>query len=505
MRFASRTHEAGGFQFASAVAVSGFTTALVIGFVSNNGGPDSHVLLTWVLGAMLLSLGGHEWRRVGHPLTPAGIVAMGGLLLFFLRPLTVASAGTTTAGALADTRMFIGVTVEAAGLALLQLITFFAAFILMYLQTLYGRTRSAAPREVGFASQSAHLHRTALLLGLSIALAVTITTVLVYSSGGIVAHFGGVSLRSAFLSGRYYMTLGYVPLSISLCLYVIVRRGHYPDRSPWTSLATTGAVVLVLTAFATGGRGPVILGAVIPLLILKQLGPRPLRTASLLAVGLTVVAGAMVMSLVLRENSYTGGAALSQLSDRPLASLLERLTSGAETRPFDSLILLNEADLQGRLDLQMGRTYLTVPTWFLPGSVATWKSGGANTWFTMEYLPRFYYPDHIETSISAIGEAFANFGWVGVPLAGAAVGWFAARISAYRGSPTVHATLIYVVLSPLFFSLVRGDSYQNLSLIILTAGLATAFSVAVRAGNNSLNSRHDSGASASSRSRTRTH
>jgi hypothetical protein len=152
--------------------------------------------------------------------------------------------------------------------------------------------------------------------------------------------------------------------------------------------------------------------------------------------------------------------------------LLERLTSGAETRPFDSLILLNEAQEGGRLDWQFGWTYLAVVTWFLPGSIFPWKPGGANTWFTKEYLPGFYYPFHIETSISAIGEAYANFAWLGIVVVGALLGWAAARLSTRYRVASLLGTVLYVVLTPLFFSFVRGDSYQNLSLIAFAATIA---------------------------------
>ena len=48
--------------------------------------------------------------------------------------------------------------------------------------------------------------------------------------------------------------------------------------STWSPLGLISATALLGIAFVTGGRGPLLLGAILPLLLLKQLGGRPFRT-----------------------------------------------------------------------------------------------------------------------------------------------------------------------------------------------------------------------------------
>ncbi|MCU1537399.1 MAG: O-antigen polysaccharide polymerase Wzy [Humibacillus sp.] len=430
----------------------------------------------WVLGAMLSVLVIDEWRRVGHPLTPAGIIGTGSLLVFVLRPLTIASRGATTAGASLDARGFSGQTAAAAVLAANQVALFFVVFGIVY-SVFVHRPMAAASSPVPRQSVSPWQVQRARRLLLAVTLLTgAVSVYLLQSLGGVGAFVSGLSVRSSFLSGKFYLTLGYLPLAASLVVYLLMRESHVPGKA-WDRTARVSLVVLVLSASTGGGRGPLLLGVLLPLLIVRQFS-RPIRTPVLLGTGLAVLVGAMLMSVFLRENVYTEGAALAQLRESPVNALLDRLTSGAETRPFDSLIVLNSADISGELPVLYGSTYASVPTWFVPGSIAGDK-GGANTWFTQTYLPRFYYPDHIETSISAPGEAFANFRWAGIVGIGAGLAVLAAAFSRRRRR-TVLAMALTALLAPLFFSLTRGDSYQNIPVaLLLTLSVVLAHRVAV--------------------------
>ncbi len=428
-------------------------------------GDASFSALAVFIGIALGALALFEVRRVGHPLTPAGVAALGGILIFALRPLTVAAAGTTTPGALLDTRQFAGMGIAAGVTSLLQVATFFTAFGVAYM-LLLGRP---GPPPIERAPVSdAVVRRSGMLLVLMVVFASGCALLLVETSGGLSAHFGGVSVRSSFLEGRYYLTLSYIPLTAALALYVLARR--HAGLHEWTPGAITAAVILCGVGFTTGGRGPLLLGVIIPLLILKQTGPSKLSAKTLAIIGAGLLLGAMVMSLFLREGVYDEGASIRRLQDDPVGTLLDRLTSGAETRPFDSLILLNEMDAAGAVPMLLGTTYAAVPSWFIPGALAPWKNGGANTWFTQTYVPRFYYPDHIETSISVIGEAFANFRYPGIIAVGLIVGIAAARLSVKRSGDGLIKVLLSAMLTPLFFSFIRGDAYQNLSAAALVLG-----------------------------------
>lgn len=436
----------------------------------------AYVPLASTIGVALTFLAMFEMRRVGHPLTPAGVAAIGGILIFALRPLTVESSGFTTPGALLDTRAFAGATVDAGVAALGQVATFYAAFGLCYflIQARHRVNADVSPTHLRrFAPET--VRRAGVILLLVSIFAVGCAALLVQSSGGLAEHFSGVSVRSSFLAGRYYLTLGYLPLTVALVMYVLVRR--HAGLKEWNGAALLAAGILVAVGFTTGGRGPLLLGVILPILILKQTGPSRFSARTLTVIGLGLLVGAMVMSLFLREGVYDEGASIRALQSNPIGTLMERLTSGAETRPFDSLILLNEVDAAGRVPWLFGSTYAAVPTWFVPGDLIPWKDGGANTWFTREYVPRFYYPDKIETSISAIGEAYANFRWAGIVVVGVLVAIVAAKLSVRRSGDGFMKMTIAAVLTPLFFSFIRGDSFQNLSTVILILAFVGLFRV----------------------------
>lgn len=435
---------------------------------------EAFTLKIILLGAMFLVLTVFEWRRNGDPITAAGMIGMGGGLIFFLRPIGLPGQGVTSPGALINQRPFAGPAIEAASIAATQIAVFLLFFGFVYFYTVFkpGNRLPYHPPPTDHPNRSdpdvttlRQVRRSGVLLVAGLVVAISAAALLVQSSGGLQNHFFGVANRSSFLAGRVFLTLGYVPLVVVLTVNILIRR-RCPDVETWTPLRVAAAAALVVIALATGGRGPLILGAMVPLLLLKQIGPRPLRTGALVGFGLFVVAGAMVMSIVLRDNVYTSGQAVRELQERPVATLVDRLTSGVEARPFDSLILLNELDGTGDLEFQNGTTYAKVPTWFVPGSIIPSKDGGANTWFTKTYLPTFYYPNEVETSISAIGEGYANFAWPGVALIGSLVGWAAARFGRLKRCGSIGSDALYVILTPVFFSFVRGDAYQNLSLAV---------------------------------------
>lgn len=428
-------------------------------------------LKVWLTGGMLVSLIGFEWTRAKHPVTPIGMIGLGGMLIFFLRPLMLPKLGVTSPGAAINSRMFTGHTVTAASEAALQVQVFLLALGLVYFYVLSRREirmkNAAVDRDdSGIAATADEVHRAGVVLLLALAVAGTCALLLIHGSGGLAAHLAGVANRSEFLAGRFYLTLGYVPLAVCLVNYVNVRR-RCPGIPAWSAFSLVAALVLLGVAFVTGGRGPLILGALVPLLLLKQIGPRPMRTPLLVASGALLVAGAMVMSILLRENVYTSGEAKAELEQAPVTALVNRLTSGAETKPFDSLTLLKEEDDSGTLPVLGGLTYLKATTWFVPSSLLPSKDGGANSWFTRTYLPTFYYPDHVETSISAIGEGYLNFRWPGILLVAALTGCAAGRLSRLRREASRLHEVLGVMLTPIFFSFVRGDAFQNLSLVVL--------------------------------------
>ena len=203
----------------------------------------------------------------------------------------------------------------------------------------------------------------------------------------------------------------------------------------------------------------------LPFLILKQIGPKPFRFRSIALIGGITAVVAMVYSIVIRESTFDNGRSL------------DRLTSGIETRPFDVLIRLNEVAAVPDFVYQWGATYAAVPAWFIPrGLWADKPFGGGNTWFTSTYVPRFYGVNRVETSLSAIGEAFSNFGIPGVVAVGALLGLVASLfIRARMRRRGLLGAAIAVVVTPYLFSLIRGDAYQGMSTSIASLVILVVF------------------------------
>lgn len=427
---------------------------------------DHTVLLSILLGGAFLLLIICEYHKHGHPLTAAGIALMGAVLLFAIRPISISANGTTTAGGILDEIQYLGIARHAGKFALTQVSVFFGFFAITYFVVNHQSPLSLiTDHEPPPRNPRKSLARSRALLISSLLIGLGGIAVLIGSSGGLSTYLLGVSVRASFLSGKFYLTLSYIPLVCSLVLYLLLRRQL--KYTEWDMLAVFSFGSLLLITFFSGGRGPLILGAILPILIVKQTGTRPYRLRTLSLLGVVVFSGAMLMSIALRENVYSNGQTMAEFKNHPVGFLMDRLSSGAETRPFDSLILLNIESLKGNLPTLLGETYARIPTWFIPGSLLPWKDSGANTWFTREYIPRFYFPDHVETSISAIGEGYVNFRYLGIIAAGILFGLFCRWIRKCGYQNTLKHGLLATVSSPLAFSIIRSDSYQSVSLTLL--------------------------------------
>lgn len=457
-------------------------TAVTLGLLGNE---VSYPVMIALLAVLLVGVLVKETVSNGDPLTPGGIAAATGLLLFVLRPLTVAQSQKTSPGAMADTRFFSPSLQLAASEALVQVMIFFISFYAVYYFSASRESKRAVnglsdQTFVSFApASSAVRHFSAKITnGLVVASSVVglgLLAYLVVSSGGPAAYIAGLANRSGFLSGMAFVGLAYIPIQIALILNILERRRV--GVTMWNWITVGGFVALIVCAASAGGRGPLIVGVFLPFLILKQIGPNPLsfRSIAWMAGGTAVIS--MLYGIVIRDATFDGGRSLDLLLQDPLGVLLDRLTSGIETRPFDVLIRLNEVVGRPGFEYQLGATYAAVPAWFVPRNL--WEDkpfGGGNTWFTSTYVPRFYGENRVETSLSAIGEAFSNFGFVGVIAVGALLGvvtslFIRSRI-ARRG---IQGTTIAVVITPLLFSTIRGDAYQGMSTSIGSLVIISVF------------------------------
>lgn len=459
----------------------GFLVAigLAVGTVSVLGQNVSYPTMIGLLAIVLIAALVRELVVFRDPLTPAGIVAASGLLLFVLRPLTVMTTQVTSPGAKADSQDFSSSLVLAGSAALVQCLIFFCVFFVVYYAVTGIRQRADTTLTVPKFPNVKREINPALLQAAVVASSVVALGALGYiilSSGGPVVYFSGLASRSEFLSGKSFFVLGYVPVQVALVANVIYRRkAGLPIWYNWVNLFGLGT--LILCGSLAGGRGPLVIGVLLPLIILKQVGPKPLRLRTIAALVVVLMVVSIFYSVIVRNSNFDQGRSLDQLTTDPVGVLLEQLTSGAETRPFDSLIRLNEAEAEsqgGAFEFQNGATYAAVPAWFIPRALWEGKpSGGGNTWFTSTYVPRFYGEQKVETSLSAIGEGYGNFGLPGVALAGGVIALIASALTRGRfARKGLFGATITVSLTPILFSVLRGDAYQGGSLMIATVLIA---------------------------------
>lgn len=409
-----------------------------------------------------------EISRTGDFLTGTGMAALAVLAFFVLRPVTIWAQNRTSPGAIADQRP-VRQALEGpmADAALAVLVFFICAFATVWI------LRSRRPRiTVRPASADLAPHRSAALVLVTALAASAALGALVLSSGGPSAYLSQLANRSSYLSGSTYLTLGYIPVVVAVVVHVIACREV--GRAPGAT-ALFGSAAAVGVAMFSGGRGPVILGVVLPLLVLKQLGPKPFRLRTLVTATAALAFSAVAYAIVLRDSTFAGKSAREGLYTNPLGTVTDRLLDGGEFQSFDSLIRLFEASGQSGFQFASGSTYFTAPWWFVPRGLAADKPfGGGNTWFTENFVPRFYGSDRVETSISVVGEAFGNFGWVAVPVVGMAFGavlWLLGR----RHATSAFRAAAIVLLTPMIWSWTRSDLFHNLGTGVAALLLAALF------------------------------
>ncbi|MBJ7457929.1 MAG: oligosaccharide repeat unit polymerase [Thermoleophilaceae bacterium] len=446
---------------------------------------DAGVAVLVTAAILLLAIvASYRWLR--DPLSPLMLVLLTFFILYVLRPgfiLSTRMFGPTTKRA----EIALGLDaqeamVSALGLVVLGLFGLLLGFV-AWIQLSRGgaevspdtvRVRSSAVQERSWAVVGL------VILGLLVAGWAYFT--LIASVGGIGAYVEALSQRSGFFFGRGYLNLAALPLKVVTLL--LFCHAISADRVSGFRKALIGALIVAVLIgdFLSGGRAAILTGTMVPLVVIYHYVRQRL---SLVALGaLAVVALLMFVSVrvITRDAVYAGESKGSSdaaaLTLEAFKNLPETTVGGQEAIPFDSLLVLRLQAERG-LDIQYGATYLPIFTFPIPRSI--WENkplGGGNAWFTQTFFPRFFGPQKTETSISMIGEAYANFGRVGVPIVlflfGMGLGiarWSLGRVTTPRGMVTYAVTVGYSI------NIVRGDAFQSVTRYALTVGLVWTFAL----------------------------
>ncbi|WP_414171320.1 O-antigen polymerase [Clavibacter tessellarius] len=480
--------------FAAAVVL---TVLAALGGVALLGNELSYPFMIAVLAILLVGVLVKETVSNGDPITPGGIVAFTGLLLFVLRPLTVANSMETSPGAIADTRFFSPTLQLAASLRPHRGADLLLGVLRRLL--LHGGPRGSPhrPRRRGRqvpAGQRARGRPRLRRSGHAGALAARLQHV------GLAGHRGdllGRGPRPPRVPGallRRHPGVHDGPRQPErLPLRQVVHRPLVHPRADRDRLQRARAppegprgLELGEPGRRAGARG----------VRRVRWRPRAAHHRRVPAVPDPQAGRAEAVPLPHhRPHRRRDRGGRDGLLDRhprvhvrqrplarpPHAGPDRRAPRPPHQRHRDPPVRRAHPPQRGRvaarLRLPVGATYAAVPAWFVPRGL--WEDkpfGGGNTWFTSTYVPRFYGVNRVETSLSAIGEAFSNFGIPGVVAVGALLGLVAGLfIRARMRRRGVLGGAIAVVVTPYLFSLIRGDAYQGMSTSIASLVILVLF------------------------------
>jgi len=446
--------------------VVGLVVAVAAGLlVANMPGGANAVVLPLVLVALAcLLLGVYSGVVERDALAPLSILSVLFLIVYVLRPIYVLSSGRIGPTRAIDDRWvspeIVGYMERALWLVLLALASLFIGYVLHR-----ARGGGCVPATVAATETGASLSRAGTTLAVAGAVVVSALAYvsLIREVGGVAAYLSALSLRSDLFFGRGYLAVAALPLkAVTLTiLAVVLARGAIPPRARW---AIGGLIAIVLVSdFLTGGRAALILGTVVPVLLILHRTRRNIRLKVLVPVLAIVVVVFVGMRVVTRDvvHEANRGKTRTQLVTSALMDLPADTVGGRDAVLFDSLTRLVEAEAHGS-EILRGRTYAAILTFPVPRAIWAGKPlGGGNAWFTSTYYPNFYGQGNVETSISLLGESYANFGPAGVVVVFFLFGWVLSTLYArMMGDARATAVPIYAVTFAHLIQIVRGDAFH---------------------------------------------
>jgi len=431
--------------------------------------PSPYYYLLPVIAAILLAVPAYL-RASPDPLSPALVFAVIFTVYYVLRPLHILSTGMV-GPAKAAYDVPIAAVMDSIRVALLLASVGIASFFLGYIATVRAAP-AGAPRPEAWSWPVIARERFHLAMIVAVACVVAFLAFLLLRSGGLAAYLAQIGYRQRTFANIAFLTQLSVPVKAVLFVALLSRRAPGPNRVTWRVIFMLGAFAATADVFS-GGRSNLIVGTLLPALFIVHYALRPLKARTVLVLGLALLAIAVSFRVVFRDSQFSGSSnhsrtsLLQQSYQRPL----DAVVGGHDAIAFDSLATLNGA--YGRTyPRRLGLTYLDALTF--PAPRALWPGkplGGGNAWFTSTYFPGYYGADHVETSVTLLGEAEANFGLAGVLLMPALLGLGLASV--YRrtvASLSATSILVYANVAPYAFTLVRGDAYHSVPSALIATG-----------------------------------
>ena len=296
---------------------------------------------------------------------------------------------------------------------------------------------------------------------------------LIRQTGGFSAYLHALSARGGFFFGRAYLLAVTLPLKVATLIVVglVLASGNVSKRR----LVGVAVLVVAVSAgdFLTGGRAGLLLGTLLPAILLSHYLRRPLHMRAIV-----VLCGAallvFVAARVVTRDAVIQNAPRTQVLVAALRHLPATTVGGREAIEYDSLMtLVGDSHLTSLL----GRTYVPIVTFPVPRAIWAGKpAGGGSTWFTRTYYPEYYAAGgHTETSISFIGESYANFGIAGVAVGLFLLGVFVSVLyTRLVRASDVRTVLLYALILGYVVTLIRGDAFHSVTWAAMTVAVALA-------------------------------
>ncbi len=387
----------------------------------------------------------------------------GPLLLF-----TVTSATLPALLGYFDSTPLVGIDYADYSRAGVALLVFVACALAGYL--LWTRGEGSVAPATADRSEPLALRRLWLLwAGLSL-VALLAVAVGVGSAGGLHGYLDGLASRRVFFSGRAWILLALIaPAPAALTL--VAAGFRMPLRTHLrTNAALAGAALGSFGfLFLTGNRMNLVVYAASLTVVfdrrVRRIGIVPLIAGVLVA----VLLGQAFLGIVRPASDSERGLRLP--SPAAVYASIDETGPVGDFRhvPALAMILSDRATLER----EHGATYLSAATILLPSAVAPWKLPVAGELATRQLLPRVW-AGGTSIQVTAPGEAYLNFGWVGIPALGLAFGLLLVGLRHLYRHGTLAATLVYAIALPRVALLMRGDFGNVMGYFLLELGVVLA-------------------------------
>ncbi|ALC82641.1 MULTISPECIES: O-antigen polymerase [Bacillus] len=295
---------------------------------------------------------------------------------------------------------------------------------------------------------------------ISVIFSFVIIMTLILKAGGLNNYLDNLALRNIYLRDAGYLLILANLCKLTLFIYtvrIIFFRNSRIDITIWLVLLLSTITTLVLT----GGRSS-ILYSILILIIIKHYFNKKIKSRNVLILSLFLFFFIIIVyRIVLRDKFFASNNNLGfwDILHNSLSDFPRYFFGGYDTVQFDALItLLSE---KGTYDFLLGKTILAAIMSPIPRDLYPDKGYGAMTYFTEQFFPQFYYPNHVEINISFLGEMYLNFGLLGI-----IIGFFLLsvilgvlyRLLLTKGNGLI--AIIYAITIIRIVSLLRGDLFN---------------------------------------------